>query len=48
MYNSHKNVDHENWQTPEFVKIKNKKSKRVSPYLESEIWEKDEFIVSLF
>ena len=30
--------------TPEFVRIKNKKSKRISPYLESEIWEKDELL----
>jgi D-lyxose ketol-isomerase len=30
--------------TPEFVKIKTKKSKRLSPYLESEIWEKDELL----
>jgi len=35
-------MENENWITPEFVKIKNKKSKRISPYLESEIWEKEE------
>ena len=34
-------LENENWETPEFVKIKNKKSKRLSPYLESEIWESD-------
>ena len=28
LYNHEINTDHENWQTPEFVKIKNKKSKR--------------------
>ena len=44
LYNHEKDTDHENWQTPEFIKIKNKKSKRVSPYLESEIWEKDELL----
>ena len=44
LYNHDNDMDHENWQTPEFVKIKNKKSKRVSPYLESEIWEKDELL----
>ncbi len=37
-------LENENWETPEFVKIKNKKSKRLSPYLESEIWEKDELL----
>jgi hypothetical protein len=45
LYNHDKDtVDHENWQTPEFIKIKNKKSKRISPYLESEIWEKDQLL----
>jgi hypothetical protein len=37
-------MEHENWETPEFVKIKTKKSKRISPYLESEIWEKEELL----
>ena len=37
-------TDHDNWQTPKFIQIKNKKSKRVSPYLESEIWEKEELL----
>jgi hypothetical protein len=30
------------WSTPDFVKIKTKISKRLSPYLESELWDKDE------
>jgi integrase/recombinase XerD len=30
------------WKTPDFAKIKGKKIKRISPYLESEIWERDE------
>jgi hypothetical protein len=30
------------WETPPFVKIKKKKTKRVSPYLESEIWDREE------
>jgi len=34
----------EDWQTPEFAKIKAKKTKRISPYLESEIWEHDELL----
>jgi integrase/recombinase XerD len=30
------------WETPSFVKIKKKKTKRLSPYLESEIWDREE------
>jgi integrase/recombinase XerD len=30
------------WITPEFVKIKNKLTKRLSPYLESELWDREE------
>jgi integrase/recombinase XerD len=30
------------WATPSFVMIKEKKSKRISPYLESEIWDIEE------
>jgi integrase/recombinase XerD len=44
LYNHEKGTDHDNWQTPEFIQIKNKKSKRVSPYLENEIWEKEELL----
>jgi integrase/recombinase XerD len=44
LYNHDNDIDHENWQTPEFIRIKNKKSKRISPYLESEIWEKDQLL----
>jgi integrase/recombinase XerD len=32
------------WETPQFVKIKTKKTKRTSPYLETEIWERDEIL----
>ncbi|AFU58105.1 hypothetical protein Ngar_c11650 [Candidatus Nitrososphaera gargensis Ga9.2] len=32
------------WETPEFVKIKDKKTKRLSPYSETEIWDKDELL----
>lgn len=42
--NQNNDTESGNWETPEFFKIKTKKSKRVSPYLESEIWEKDELI----
>lgn len=36
-------LDPSDWVTPSFLKIKEKKSKRISPYLESEIWDKDDF-----
>jgi integrase/recombinase XerD len=32
------------WQTPSFVQIKEKKSKRVSPYAESELWERKDLL----
>jgi hypothetical protein len=32
------------WVTPDFVRIKKKKTKRLSPYLESELWEKEEIL----
>jgi len=32
------------WKTPSFAIIKKKKTKRLSPYLESELWEKDELL----
>jgi integrase/recombinase XerD len=35
------------WITPAFVKIKEKKTKRLSPYSEDEIWEKDDLLAIL-
>jgi integrase/recombinase XerD len=32
------------WITPSFVNIKKKKTRRISPYLESELWERDEIL----
>ena len=32
------------WETPPFVKIKGKKTKRLSPYSESELWDRDEIL----
>jgi integrase len=32
------------WKTPDFVQIKKKKTKRISPYLENELWEKDDIL----
>jgi hypothetical protein len=37
-------VQFSDWETPNFVRIKKKKSKRISPYLESELWEKEELL----
>lgn len=32
------------WDTPSFARIKEKKTKRVSPYSETELWERDEIL----
>ena len=34
----------QDWATPSFVKIKLKKTKRLSPYSQNEIWDKDELL----
>jgi integrase/recombinase XerD len=44
LYNKDKEIDKDYWETPEFLKIKNKKSKRISPYVESEIWDRNELL----
>jgi hypothetical protein len=31
--------------TPFFLKIKEKRTKRISPYSESELWEKDDILL---
>jgi hypothetical protein len=33
---------YDTWNTPDFINIKMKRTKRLSPYLETEIWDKDE------
>jgi integrase/recombinase XerD len=33
------------WDTPQFVQIKKKKTKRLSPYSETEIWDRDELLI---
>jgi len=38
------NVFMENWKTASFLQIKEKRSKRISPYLETELWEKQELL----
>ena len=35
------------WVTPGFVQIKEKRTKRISPYLESELWERDELLTAI-
>lgn len=36
--------DMSEWKTPEFVQIKHKKTKRISPYSESDLWDKDDVL----
>ena len=43
--NYKKTEDQQNWTTPKFIRIKKKKSKRLSPYTIDQIWEKDELQV---
>jgi len=40
--NGNETIEPSDWTTPSFVKIKEKRSKRTSPYLETEIWDRDE------
>jgi len=45
LYNRDNNTPMEEWKTPDFLQtLKPKKTKRLSPYSETEIWEKDEFL----
>jgi integrase/recombinase XerD len=37
-------VQFSDWQTPDFVRIKKKKTKQISPYLENELWEKEDLL----
>src|SRR5690242_21804537 len=32
------------WETPAFIKIKEKKTKRLSPYSETKLWDRDEIL----
>jgi hypothetical protein len=41
---SSENTHSDEWETPAFVKIKRKKSKRLSPYSETELWDRDEIL----
>jgi integrase/recombinase XerD len=37
-------LSNSDWITPVFAQIKEKRTKRISPYLESELWERDEIL----
>ncbi|CAN5767959.1 hypothetical protein BH23THE1_BH23THE1_15640 [soil metagenome] len=36
---------YDTWNTPDFINLKMKRTKRLSPYLETEIWDKDELAI---
>lgn len=36
---------YDNWTTPLFINIKSKRTKRLSPYSETEIWDRDELFI---
>jgi hypothetical protein len=38
----HYTTPYYHWQTPSFIQIRKKKTKRTSPYLETELWEREE------
>ena len=38
-------ISRSDWETPAFLRIKAKKGKRTSPYLETELWERDELLL---
>ena len=45
LYNRGNNVSMNEWKTPDFLHmLRPKKTKRLSPYSETEIWDKDEFL----
>jgi len=43
-YPSYDGSTNEDWFTPDFIKIKQKQTKRLSPYSETEIWERNELL----
>ena len=44
LHNKDKNLDNSYWETPKFIQIRSLKTKRISPYSENELWEKDELL----
>ncbi len=49
LYNRNKDqtieIEQEDLETPEFVRIRTKKTKRLSPYSESELWDRDDILL---
>ncbi len=43
----HNERSFEDWTTPEFIQIKQKPTKRLSPYSENDVWERDELLTIL-
>lgn len=41
-YRNQQNAENSDWNTPDFVRIKKKLTKRDSPYLDTEIWDREE------
>jgi integrase/recombinase XerD len=46
-YSYHCPSTYYDWQTPSFIQIRKKKTKRTSPYLETELWEREELLCVL-
>jgi hypothetical protein len=44
MQKEEERVEQLEWETPSFAAIKEKRSKRISPYSETELWERDEIL----
>jgi integrase/recombinase XerD len=44
LYNKDKEIEKDYWETSGFLIIKNKKTKRISPYVRSDIWDRDELL----
>jgi len=45
LYNENKNISMDSWETPNFLlQLRPKKTKRLNPYSETEIWDMDEFL----
>jgi hypothetical protein len=40
-------LSYDDWETPGFIQIKKKKTKRSSPYVETELWDRDELLCIL-
>jgi integrase/recombinase XerD len=43
-YSENEHLSIEDWKTPKYLQIKEKRTKRISPYLETELWEKEDLL----